>query len=65
MPMTTKRPIQGWAQKERLQFFKEHFRVGSEFLEVESGSGWLKPELVQGRCMRIISCLFAQDRKPK
>ena len=46
MPMTTKRPIQGWAQKERLQFFKEHFRVGSKFLEVGSGSGWLKPKLV-------------------
>jgi 2-polyprenyl-3-methyl-5-hydroxy-6-metoxy-1,4-benzoquinol methylase len=46
MPMTTKRPIQGWAQKKRLQFFKEHFRVGSKILEVGSGSGWLKPELV-------------------
>jgi 2-polyprenyl-3-methyl-5-hydroxy-6-metoxy-1,4-benzoquinol methylase len=44
--MTTKRPIQGWAQKKRLQFFKEHFRVGSKILEVGSGSGWLKPELV-------------------
>jgi 2-polyprenyl-3-methyl-5-hydroxy-6-metoxy-1,4-benzoquinol methylase len=46
MPMTTKRPIQGWAQKKRLQFFKEHFRVGSKVLEVGSGSGWLKSELV-------------------
>jgi SAM-dependent methyltransferase len=44
--MTTKRPIQGWAQKKRLQFFKEHFRVGSKVLEVGYGSGWLKPELV-------------------
>ena len=44
--MTTKCPIQGWAQKKRLQFFKEHFRVGSKVLEVGSGSGWLKPELV-------------------
>ena len=44
--MTTKRPIQGWAQKKRLQSFKEHFRVGSKVLEVGSGSGWLKSELV-------------------
>ena len=46
MPITIKRPIQDWAQKKRLQFFKEHFRVGSKVLEVGSGSGWLKPELV-------------------
>ena len=43
MPITIKRPIQDWAQKKRLQFFKEHFRVGSKVLEVGSGSGWLKP----------------------
>ena len=65
MPMTTKRPIQGWAQKKRLQFLKKHFRVGSKFLKVGAGSGWLKPELVQGRCIRIVSYLSAQDRKPK
>ena len=46
MPITIKRPIQDWAQKKRLQFFKEHFRVGSKVLEVGSGSGWLKPQLV-------------------
>ena len=46
MPMTTKRPAQGRAPKKRLQFFKEHFRVGIKLLEVESASGWLKPELV-------------------
>jgi len=63
--MTTKRPIQGWVQKKRLQFLKERFRVGCKFLEVGVGSGWLKPELVQGRCIRIVSCLFAQDRTPK
>ena len=44
--MTTKRPIQGWAQKKRLKFFKHHFTDGLKVLEVGSGSGWLKPELV-------------------
>ena len=44
--MTTKRPAQGRAPKKRLQFFKEHFRVGIKLLEVEPASGWLKPELV-------------------
>ncbi|PTX97132.1 hypothetical protein DB345_08130 [Spartobacteria bacterium LR76] len=43
--MTTKRPVQKWAQQKRLKFFKEYFSPEKRVLEIGSGSGWLAPAL--------------------
>jgi len=46
----TKRPVQGWAQRKRLQFFHRYLETGGRFLEVGAGSGWVRDALadIQG-----------------
>lgn len=43
--LTTKRPVQGWAQRKRLEFFREELKNAGDVLEVGSGSGWVKSAL--------------------
>ncbi len=43
--MKRKRPVQGWAQRKRLEFFAEHLARPGKVLEVGSGSGWVKAAL--------------------
>lgn len=44
--MRAKRPIQGWAQRKRLAFFREHLTNGGDIFEVGAGTGWVKSALV-------------------
>jgi 2-polyprenyl-3-methyl-5-hydroxy-6-metoxy-1,4-benzoquinol methylase len=41
----SKRPVQGWAQRQRLDFFKGHFSPGLRVLEIGCGTGWVKPAI--------------------
>lgn len=43
--MKSRRPVQGWAQKKRLKFFKQELESPGRILEVGSGSGWVKHAL--------------------
>ena len=45
--IAVKRPVQGWAQRERMRFFADHFRPGLRILEIGCGSGWVKPALLE------------------
>lgn len=39
------RPVQGWAQRKRLQFFRPYLQPSDAILEIGSGSGWMKEAL--------------------
>ncbi len=40
--MNSIRPVQGWAQRKRLSFFKDELEQAGKTLEVGAGSGWVK-----------------------
>ena len=42
-PPNAKRPVQGWAQRERLKFFSPPFGPDLRVLEIGCGSGWVRP----------------------
>jgi cyclopropane fatty-acyl-phospholipid synthase-like methyltransferase len=44
--MKSKRPVQGWAQKKRLSFFKKELKESVNILEIGAGSGWVKRALI-------------------
>ena len=45
--VATKRPVQGWAQRERLRFFASHFGPDLRILEIGCGSGWVRAALTE------------------
>jgi len=40
------RPVQGWAQRKRIDFFRQHLEHPGQILEIGSGSGWVKSALL-------------------
>lgn len=43
--MRTKRPVQGWAQKKRMEYFASALRQEDRILEIGCGSGWVRAAL--------------------
>lgn len=41
----TSRPVQGWAQRKRLDFFRDQLSDPGKVLEVGAGSGWVRAAL--------------------